>query len=396
MLPIKPGHQLLIIRSAGGVASAAAGWTNVAAAGDIPDVRAVVVGATDTELVPSPAASSQNVLGHLSVFCESGTVTVTIKLFNGTIQVPVAEAVLKTRQSLVLKGGDLVKVDATGTPLTKADSPSLSPSTLQLSIEHARANVASTIAGADVSFWRGTGYPAQGAVPAAAAVCNNTTVGAIPLAARTAAQVRRLVQLTVRAQTASQNFHVEDRLAHMGGLSGTVTTAQTVNIDLQTLAGTNNIAARKGASNFAEVEWFLEWYTATGATVATPVVAVTYDDGSTGNANIWNLGTTALPATVAASRRYKVMPAVAGRHIRGVVSITCPTTGTAGSYGVTAVKKLARVTSDALAYRETKVVFDKNCAPVIQDEACLTFSGTMTATASGLLTGNITQDVSES
>ncbi len=394
MLPIKTGHQLQIVRDGGGLASAVAGWTNVAAAGDIPDVRAVVVGASATELVPAPAASTQNVLGHCSVFCLSGTVTVTISLFDGTLTVPVIEAVLAARQTLTYQRGEWVKLDATGTPLGRAESPNFAPSILRQSLVHARASIATLVAGSDVSFWRGTGYPAQGAIPAAAAVCNHQLAGAFPLALRSGAQVRRLAELTVQAATASQAFYLEDRLAHMGGLSGVVATAQTIGIDLLTLAATNNLAARKGAADYSEVEWHMEWYTATGATIVTPVVAVTYDDGSTGNASVWVLGAAALPASVAASRRYQLLPAVAGRHIRGLVSVTHPTTGTAGSYGFTAVRKLARITSPAIAFREEKVVFDKASAPVIEDQACLTFSGTVTATASGVFTGGLVQDVS--
>lgn len=394
MLPIKTGHQLQIIRTAGGLASAVAGWTNVAAAGDIPDVRAVAVGATSTELVPAPAASTQNVLGHCSVFCTSGTVTVTISLFDGTLTAPIVEAVLSARQTLTYQRGEWVKLDATGTPLTRADSPNLTPSILRQSLVHARASIATLVVGSDVSFWRGTGYPAQGAIPAAAAVCSAALAGAFPLAPRSGAQVRRLVELTVQAATASQMFYLEDRLAHMGGLSGVVATAQTIGIDLLTLAATNNLEARKGAADYSEVEWHMEWYTATGATIVTPVVAVTYDDGSTGNASVWVLGAAALPASVAASRRYLVLPAVAGRHIRGLVSVTHPTTGTAGSYGFTAVRKLARITSPPMAFREEKVAFDKASAPVIEDQACLTFSGTVTATASGVFTGGLVQDVS--
>lgn len=396
MLAIKPGHQLRAIRSAGGTASAFASWTNVASAADVPDSARVTVGDTDTTLVPSPAASTQNVVGHLSVFCETGTVTITVTAYDGTLSSPVYECVLRARQSLTYTKGMWIKAAADGTPLTRADSPNFTPSVRRATSVHARASISTLIAGSEVSFWRGTGFPAQGAVPAAAAACNNTTTGAFPLASRTGAQVRRLLELSIQAATASQTFFLEDRLAHMGGLSGTVATAQTIGIDLQTLAGTNNIAARKGAADWSDVEWFMEWYTATGSTSVTPVINVTYDDGSTGNANVWVLGAAAIPASVAASRRYQILPAVARRSIRGLNNVTMPTTGTAGSFGFTAVRKVARVTSPPIAFREEKLVFDKASAPVIEDEACLTFAGQVTATSSGVFQGGLVQDVSES
>lgn len=317
-------------------------------------------------------------------------------MFDGSIQSPIAEVVLRARQSLHYKKGDWIKLDADGAPLSKSDSPNFSTSVLRESFNHARASLATLVAGSDVSFWRGTGVPAQGAIPTAAAATNNALAGAFSLLARSGAQVRRLMEIAIQAATASQTFYLEDRLAHMGGLSGIVATAQTIGIDLLTLAGTNNINARKGASDYSGVDWFMEWYTATGATVATPVINVTYDDGSTGNCNVWVLGATALPASVAANRRYQLIPAVAGRQIRGLNTITMPTTGAAGNFGFTAVRKLASVVSPAIAYREEKVTFDKAHAPVIEDQACLTFSGTMTATSSGVFTGRIVQDVSES
>lgn len=395
MLAIKPGHQLLAVRSAGGLASAVASWTNVASAADIPDVDLVDVAATDTTLVPAAAASSQNVVGFLSFFCASGTVTITVKMSDGTLQVPIYECVLKARQTLTYSRGKWIKADADGHPLSRVDSPNYSKSLLRQSLAYARASIATLIAGSEFSAWRGTGFPAQGAVPAAAAVCSAATAGAMPLVARSGAQVRRLLELNMQAANASTTFYLEDRLAHMGGLSGIVTTAQTIGIDLLTMAGTNNIAARMGAADYSNVEWFMEWYTATGATTVIPVINVTYDDGSTGNCNVWVLGSTTLPASVAASRRYQILPAVAGRQIRGLNSITVPTTGTAGSFGFTAVRKLARLVTPAVAYREEKVMFDKAHAPVIEDEACLVFAGVPTTTTSGIVTGSIVQDVSE-
>jgi hypothetical protein len=39
-----------------------------------------------------------------------------------------------------------------------------------------KANIVSQTAGTYVSLWRATGQPGQGAIPAATAVCNNTTL----------------------------------------------------------------------------------------------------------------------------------------------------------------------------------------------------------------------------
>ena len=42
-----------------------------------------------------------------------------------------------------------------------------------------KANLANQTAGRMCSFWRATGQPAQGAIPAAAAICTNATLGGV-------------------------------------------------------------------------------------------------------------------------------------------------------------------------------------------------------------------------
>ena len=130
---------------------------------------------------------------------------------------------------------------------------------------------------------------------------------------------------------------IHDRLMHMGGLSGALASAQTVGIDLAGFSS-DNLVARVGDSNYSDVQWWLEWYTDTGATVATATVAVTYNDGSTGN-----LTGIALAATRRASFMQPlnglIPAAAAGKYIRAVNSVTLSaTTGTAGNFGVTVTR----------------------------------------------------------
>lgn len=199
-----------------------------------------------------------------------------------------------------------------------------------------KASIASQAAGTFVSLWRATGQPGQGAIPAAAAVCNNTLVGAIGFTQQTAPATSYGAYLEAATGNAAMTLEIHDRLAHMGGLSGTLTTAQTVGIDLNSLS-TDNLVGRKGDSNHSDVQWWLEWYTATGATAVTATVAVTYNDGTTGT----------LSASLAATRPASFMlplnglipSAAAGKFIRGITSVTLSaTTGTAGSFGVTATR----------------------------------------------------------
>jgi len=199
-----------------------------------------------------------------------------------------------------------------------------------------KASIASQAASTYVSLWRATGQPGQGAIPAAAAVCNHSLVGAIGFSQQVAPATSYGAYLEAATSNAAMTVEIHDRLAHMGGLSGTVTTAQTVGIDFSALSS-DNLAGRIGDANYSDIQWWLEWYTATGATAVTATVAVTYNDGTTGT----------LSASLAATRPASFMlplnglipSAGDGKFIRAITSVTLSaTTGTAGSFGVTATR----------------------------------------------------------
>jgi hypothetical protein len=205
-----------------------------------------------------------------------------------------------------------------------------------------KASIANAVAGQLHSLWRATGQPGQGAIPAAAANCNNATLGGFNFTQQTAPATSYLGYLETVCANSSVTMEWHDRLIHMGGLSGTLATAQTVNIDFNGVTA-DNMVERIGDANYSDIMWFLEWYTDTGATVVNATVAVTYNDGTTGNLTAVSL---------AATRRASFMQplnglipaAAAGKYIRGIVSVTLSaTTGTAGSFGVTATRLRASV-----------------------------------------------------
>lgn len=214
-----------------------------------------------------------------------------------------------------------------------------------------KASIASQTAGSFCSLWRATGQPGQGAIPATTATCNNTTIGVINFTQQTAPVSSYGAYLDLATSNAAMTLEIHDRLAHMGGLNGTLTTAQTVNLDLNTLGGTDNITERKGDTNYSDVQWWLEWYTATGATAVTATVNVTYNDGTTGA-----LTGQALAATRPASHMIplnSLIPAASsGKYIRGVVSVQLSaTTGTAGNFGVTATRARMTLSSPIANYK---------------------------------------------
>ena len=241
-----------------------------------------------------------------------------------------------------------------------------------------KASIASQAAGTYVSLWRATGQPGQGAIPAAAAVCNNSLTGAIGFIQQAAPAKSYGAYLEAATGNSAMTVEIHDRLMHMGGLSGALASAQTVGIDLAGFSS-DNLVARVGGSNYSDVQWWLEWYTATGATAVIATVAVVYNDGTTGN----------ITASLAATRPASFMlplnglipSAAADKFIRGVTSVTLSaTTGTAGSFGVTATRSRMTI---GCAIANFKFVADWAALglPEIYNSSCL-FPIVLTSTTS--------------
>ena len=200
-----------------------------------------------------------------------------------------------------------------------------------------KASIANAAPGQYHSLWRATGQPGQGAIPAAAANCNQSTAGCLTFNQQTAPANSYLAYLEATSSNSAMTLEVHDRLMHMGGLSGTLTTVQTVGLDFNGVTA-DNMVERIGDSNYSDVQWWLEWYTDTGATVVTATVAVTYSDGTTGNLTAVSLAATRR-ASFMQSLNGLIPAGVAGKFIRAVNSVTLSaTTGTAGSFGVTATR----------------------------------------------------------
>lgn len=249
-----------------------------------------------------------------------------------------------------------------------------------------KASIASQTAASFCSLWRATGQPGQGAIPAAAAVCDHTLVGAMGFNQQTAPATSYLSILEALCSNASATLEIHDRLMHMGGLNGTLTTAQTVGIDLASNLTTSNLSKRIGDSNYSDVQWWLEWYTATGATAVTATVNVTYNDGTTGNLSGISLAATR-PASHMISLNSSIPAAASGKYIRGVNSVTLSaTTGTAGSFGVTATRYRAASFLPVASARFTSD-WSQTGLPEIQNSSCLLCVVITATTSTGAVRG---------
>jgi len=254
-----------------------------------------------------------------------------------------------------------------------------------------KASITSQTANSFCSFWRGTGQPGQGAVPTTAAVCNDSLLGCIQFNQQTSPATSYLTILEGVTSNASMTLEIHDRLMHQGGLSGTVATAQTVNLDVVANLATDDLDARKGDANYSDVQWWLEWYTATGATVVTATVNVTYNDGTSGNLTAQSLAATR-PASHMIPLNGLIPAADSGKYIRKVNTVTLSaTTGTAGNFGVTATRYRAALFMP-LANTRWTADWAGLGIPEITNNSCL-FAVMLTSTTStGTLraTGKIT------
>lgn len=242
-----------------------------------------------------------------------------------------------------------------------------------------KASLSTQLAGGFTSLWRATGTPAQGAVPSTAAICTKGLTGAMLFNNPSSGLSSYLARMMLLSSSSATDVQIHDRLAHMGGLSGTSTTAQTAAVDVS--AASNNMDLRRGAANYSNVQWWLEWYTATGSTAVTATVSYTNAAGVSGKTT-----TVSVAASVAASRMLPILGA-GGEFIRSIQNVTLSaTTGTAGSFGVTATRALCSM-SCALANSSNIGDWAMLGFPRVHDDACLTIVMIPGSTASGSLYG---------
>ncbi len=249
-----------------------------------------------------------------------------------------------------------------------------------------KASISSQAAGTYVSLWRATGQPGQGAIPGAAAVCTNALTGAFQFTQQTLPATTYGAWANAVSSNAAMTVEIHDRLMHMGGLNGTLTTAQTVNLDIDTNLGTSNLANRIGDSNYSDIMWWLEWYTATGTTAVTATCAVTYNDGTTGNLTAASLAATR-PASFMLPLNSLIPAASSGKFIRDIDTITLSaTTGTAGSFGVTATRPRMSMPLN-IANKTEQFDWAQLGLPEIFNSSCLFPLVLTSTTSSGTLRG---------
>jgi len=225
-----------------------------------------------------------------------------------------------------------------------------------------KASLSNAAAGQFFSLWTSAGVPGAGSAPGAAAVPTKATTGAMGFTNQTDPATSYLAWMWAAFSNATSNLEIHDRLAHMSGLSGTVTTSQ----GALSLVTSDPGADRMGAADYSDVSWWLEVYTAMGASVVNATVAVTYNDDSTGNLTAFSLA-----ATPRVGRLYPCVSASAGKFIKAVTGVTLSaTTGTAGNFGITATRQRAMISSPVANFAQV-YDFAQLGLPEVANDACL-------------------------
>jgi hypothetical protein len=232
------------------------------------------------------------------------------------------------------------------------------------------------------SLWKVAGYPLAGVNPplfsaGSGYVPTRSTLGAIPFSNPT--NDAALGKLAVVGTTLGTLF-VYDRIWACSGFGTVVTTAQNV-----VTPGT--LPAARNPDSGADVEPWLEVYTAPGATTATWTITGTDSDGNTGRT--WTYTHPANAESVGQMMPPLLGGTSAGKGIREVTSFQCSaTSGTAGDVGITLVRRLAEIPITTV---NVASVLDAIALgmPDVYDDACLAFMFQCSTTNTGYLAGSL-------
>ena len=251
-----------------------------------------------------------------------------------------------------------------------------------------------TTAGFYYSLWKAAGQPGTGPTPTATAtVCDNTTLGAISFAQQVAPSTSYLGLLEAISATAGVTIEIHDRLMHEGGNVGNIATLQPVDLDLDLNLANSNLAERIGDANYSDVQWWLEWYAATGTTTSNATINVTYNDNTTANLNTVAVGLNPAMITSRMVPINSLIPDTAsGKYIMRVnsVQLSGTGTGTAGNFGVTATRYRGSAYLPVANARFTSTWADVGLAEV-PNSSCLLPIIIANTTSSGIIkaTGKI-------
>lgn len=225
------------------------------------------------------------------------------------------------------------------------------------------------VIGQKYSGWLTSTSPIAGATPTTWATCSSSTQGAIPFTNPTAPAVTRLNGITMFS-TVAKCFELVIRHGACGGLSGTSVDAQTVNATAPTLGV---------LSDYSNVRWYVEIYSALGSSSRTLTVNYTDQDDQA------RTTTVSIPASIAATRILPIEPS--GYYIKTITSVQLSgSTGTAGNFGITATSLVSGANNVTFGNMTTP---PETGWPQIPDSACLQWHEICTIPTTGDAHGHV-------
>lgn len=178
------------------------------------------------------------------------------------------------------------------------------------------------------SLWTFDGQPSAGVAPGAVSVPDNTTPGGLRQTNPSGGRQKWMTSLGSFLTNGQGSLLIYDRLLHISGLSGTVTTAQTVG---------GSITRYSSPEAWNNQAWY-EVYSPVGATQTTITMNYTDQDGNSAVSPAVAFG----GATYGVQGRAQPLALAAGdTGVSGVTNVTlAATTGTAGDFGITILRPL--------------------------------------------------------
>lgn len=223
------------------------------------------------------------------------------------------------------------------------------------------------------SLWKAAGYPGAGSTPSTtAAVPTDATAGAFPFTNPSGGPLSYM-GLAAAACSTVGTIIIYDRLMHVSGLSGTQTTTDTA---------VSNTALTRYTDGIGVEAWG-EVYSAIGATGATLNIRYTDQDGNTNQ-----VGTYTHPANAeSVGQMFPFNLAAGDTGVRAVTNYHWSvSTGTAGDFGITLIKRLATIPISIVNIATIMNAIDIGM-PRIYDDACIGIMVQASTTNTGQING---------
>lgn len=246
---------------------------------------------------------------------------------------------------------------------------------------HFQKNSITVVAGHTYSSWLAAGFPAAGAAPTTAGVPTNATTGALTNSINASGATQRILRCVLNwAIMTPGMITIVDRLSHQGGLSGTVTGAQTTNLPT---------AALTRYTSGVGVEAGLEIYTSVGTTAT--VASISYTNTTPTSGHTSPAVTFGGASFDIASRFIHVPLQVGDVGVTAVASVSLTaSTLTAGAFGVTLYYPIVMIPmndQDPTGIDVDALFGFGTWFPQVFDNACLQFHYTVNTTSTGVISG---------